>query len=144
MMHFYGSHVFFSFTITNDALFGDMFLLNIGKVSPDKLVPDLTAPLPKMTSLRNNLEGLKEHSPKCDPVAVRKRSLRDSRHNIICIKRHNGGSLAFHFSNHHCGCVEEKLSVRGHPDQNMSSYLLISFHKENADLRLRILEGTSI
>lgn len=144
MMHFYDSHLFFSFTITNDARIGTMFLLNIGKVSPDKLVSDLTTPLAKMTSLRNNLEDLKEHPPKCDLAVVRKRSLRDSRHNIIYIKPLNGESLPFHFSKHHCGCVEEKLSVWGHHDQNMFSYLFISVHKENADLRLRILAGTGI
>lgn len=50
------------------------FLLNIGKVSPGKLVPDLTTPLPVITSLRNNLEGLKDHTSKRDPVVVRKRN----------------------------------------------------------------------
>lgn len=53
---------------------GGHFLLNTGKIGPGKLVSDLTAPLPVIIPLRNDIKGLKEHPPKCDPVVVRKRN----------------------------------------------------------------------
>ena len=144
MMHFSDSHFFFSSTTTNHALLeGGTFLLSIGKVSPGKSVLNLTAPLLVMTSLRINFEGLKEHPPKCDPGVVRKRNWGGPRHIIKDLEPLKAECLPFHFSDHHCGCVEEKLSVWGHHDQNMFSCLFLSFHKENADLRLRVLAGTS-
>lgn len=120
------------------------FLLSIGKVRPDHLFPDLIALLPGMTPLRNDLEGLKEHLPKCNPmVALRNRHLGGPRHSTNYDWTAQWGIFPFSLLWPSL-CVEGRFSVQGHCDHNTFSDLLISFHGENGDLGLRILIGTSI
>lgn len=117
------------------------FFIHIKTQGLGRLVPDPT--VLAIQRMNKRLPTVTEHASGCDLI-VEGRGIQDpytaTHIELKTLVAQEGISL---FRSLSIYSLKEQFS-QGHCDYNMFSHLLISLHREYADLRFRILAGTSI